>query len=384
MTIEAFTRGRVLFVHAHPDDETISTGGAIAVLREARAPVTVLTLTRGELGEVIPQELRHLAGTPALAAQRETELAAAMHALGVDDQRFLGAPEARWPGLPARRYTDSGMRWGASGAEPLEHLEPDALCAAPLSEVASDIAAVIADVRPSAVVSYDETGGYGHPDHVRAHQAARLAADVAGVPFLVVDPRPVPGSMALDVSAVGERVHRALSAHRTQLAATGSGFALSNGAPVLVPEVEYYRLLPPASATSALRRRPRVVETVFGSIAALAVGTLMGALGTATHQSSPPLGLVLALVMVASILGALRIIFEGRLLAAVASAGLLATVALLSTPGAGGTVLVPAQTEGYVWTFGPAVIAFVVLAWPNLRGRPARGDRNRRRAQPQR
>lgn len=358
----------MLFVHAHPDDETIATGGLIALLRDRRQPVCVLTLTRGELGEVIPVELRHLEGSPALAAQRETELAAAMHALGVDDQRYLGSRGARWPGLPPRRYSDSGMRWGDDGrAVPVEHPPADALTSAPLSEVASDIAAVIAELRPTVVVSYDEQGGYGHPDHVRAHQAARLAADVAGVPFLAVDPHPVAGSFAIDVSSMRGRVRAAMAAHRTQLRPVGDGFELSNGAAVSVEPVEHYRLIAGdgrADVAAAPKRRP--LDVAVSAVAALIAGAAVGAIGTAVHQASL-FALVLSLVVVTALLAGMRIVTESRLPAAFASAGLIGIIALFATPGAGGAVLIPATAAGYWWSFAPAAIAFIVLAWPRLR-----------------
>ena len=80
----------VLFVHAHPDDESILTGGTIARLREARVPVTVLTATRGEGGEVIGPLSSTLEGRrEALAAHREGELADAMRVLGVDDLSLI-------------------------------------------------------------------------------------------------------------------------------------------------------------------------------------------------------------------------------------------------------------------------------------------------------
>jgi N-acetyl-1-D-myo-inositol-2-amino-2-deoxy-alpha-D-glucopyranoside deacetylase len=95
---------RVLFVHAHPDDESITTGGTIATLLDAGAHVTVLTCTRGELGEVIPADLQHLLESPeALGAYREKELAAAMAALGVTDHRYLGDDDALWDDLAPRR-----------------------------------------------------------------------------------------------------------------------------------------------------------------------------------------------------------------------------------------------------------------------------------------
>src|SRR3712207_5287908 len=115
---------RVLFVHAHPDDESISTGGTIATLVDRGAAVTVLTCTRGERGEVIPPELAHFEGSPDLVPIREEELRKALRELGVVDGRFLGAPNARRPGLPERSYLDSGMRWGADGPEPVHDAHP--------------------------------------------------------------------------------------------------------------------------------------------------------------------------------------------------------------------------------------------------------------------
>ena len=134
---------RVLFVHAHPDDESISTGGTIATLIDRGARVTVVTCTRGELGEVIPAELKYLEGSgEPLAEVRTAELASAMAILGVTDHRFLGDANARWADRAPRRYTDSGMQWGEHGAEPLSTTSEDSLCAAPLGEVAAGVGGI--------------------------------------------------------------------------------------------------------------------------------------------------------------------------------------------------------------------------------------------------
>src|SRR5690554_6189782 len=224
----------VLFVHAHPDDETISTGGTIATLVDAGVEVTVVTCTRGERGEVIPAGLAHLEGNgPELAEHREGELAEAMRILGVEDHRYLGDPSARLADLPPRRYLDSGMVWDDAGRpQPVPDLDSKSLCSAPLEEVAADIAAVIAAVQPDAVVSYDADGGYGHPDHIRAHMATRRAADVMAVPFFAVQPpaaAAAPESRKIDVSAVLERKVLAMQAHGTQITVTDDHFALSSG-----------------------------------------------------------------------------------------------------------------------------------------------------------
>ena len=368
------TAERVLFVHAHPDDESITTGGTIATLVASGAVVTVLTCTRGELGEVIPADLRHLADSPeALAAHRETELAAAMRALGVTDQRFLGDANARWVDLSPRRYVDSGMRWGASGAEALESVGTLSLCAASMSSVTADVAAVIADVAPSAVVSYDERGGYGHPDHVRARDAALRAARVMGVDFyeIVTD---ASGPVVVDVAPVAALKREALAAHRSQLTLDGDSFALSNGVSQPIGRVESFRRVGEAPPPEHLpfSEQSRGVKIAVGALA-LAVGAVIGALMTAVHQSVAtiggvflPWGLVLALIASTGFVAGLRVLTSSRLVAISATVGIMGMTTFLASPTVGGSIIVPANILGLIWTFAPAAVILVVVAWPNL------------------
>jgi N-acetyl-1-D-myo-inositol-2-amino-2-deoxy-alpha-D-glucopyranoside deacetylase len=179
----------VLFVHAHPDDETIATGALIAELVARGIRVSLLTATRGEQGEVVPGPLSGLEGTDALTRERERELAGAAAALGIGaaDRFWLGTPPARAAGLPLRDYQDSGMTWIRPGlAGPADDIDDDALVRAPLAAVAADVAALIAQLRPALVISYDNGGGYGHPDHVRMHEAAVAASRATGVAFAEV------------------------------------------------------------------------------------------------------------------------------------------------------------------------------------------------------
>ncbi|MEZ0492151.1 N-acetyl-1-D-myo-inositol-2-amino-2-deoxy-alpha-D-glucopyranoside deacetylase [Kineococcus sp. TBRC 1896] len=167
---------RILFVHAHPDDETIGTGATMARYAEAGATVTLLTATRGELGEVIPADLADL-DPDALGEHRTLELATAMEALGVTDHRFLTRPDGSG-------YRDSGMVWLAPGQAASTttdggDVDPRALTAADPEEVAAQIAAVVREVRPQVVVTYEPGGGYGHPDHVRVHEATARALVLA-------------------------------------------------------------------------------------------------------------------------------------------------------------------------------------------------------------
>ncbi|MFE7506342.1 PIG-L family deacetylase [Promicromonospora sp. NPDC057488] len=223
--LSAFSGG-VLAVHAHPDDETLSTGGLLAAFAAAGRPVHVVTCTRGERGEVIAlpgttsEGRAGLEGNgPALGAYRETELARALTALaggadGAIRHSFLDALPAvsaqvnrvvdPVPGAPAGsgsaavpgpvsepadgvRYEDSGMTWVAPGvAGPAPDSPPTAFARVPLDESAGRLAALIRECRPAVVATYEPGGGYGHPDHVRAHEvtvrALRLAADPAWEP----------------------------------------------------------------------------------------------------------------------------------------------------------------------------------------------------------
>nr|WP_206038125.1 N-acetyl-1-D-myo-inositol-2-amino-2-deoxy-alpha-D-glucopyranoside deacetylase [Rhodococcus sp. HNM0569] len=156
----------MLLVHAHPDDETLTTGGTIARYVAEGAEVTVLTCTLGEEGEVIGERWSQLVADEAnqLGGYRIAELTAALAALGVGAPRFLGG---------AGRFRDSGM----AGTPSARH--PRAFVAADRDRVIDAVADVIGELRPHVVVTYAADGGYGHPDHVRAHEVTRAAVDVA-------------------------------------------------------------------------------------------------------------------------------------------------------------------------------------------------------------
>ncbi|TFB46734.1 PIG-L deacetylase family protein [Cryobacterium tagatosivorans] len=220
----------VLFVHAHPDDETISTGALIAELSARGSRVFLLTATRGERGEVVPGPLSGLEGTDALAQARESELQRAADALGISERFWLGQGPARAKGLRPRRYRDSGMTWLRPGlAGPADDVDEDALAPAPLPEVTADVAALIAQLRPSLVVSYDSGGGYGHPDHVRMHEAARSAGRARDTPFAEIVQAPTPDAEWFDLDARIDAVTAALHCHTSQLTVHGSDMVHSGG-----------------------------------------------------------------------------------------------------------------------------------------------------------
>jgi N-acetyl-1-D-myo-inositol-2-amino-2-deoxy-alpha-D-glucopyranoside deacetylase len=265
----------LLLVHAHPDDETLTTGGTMArYAAEPDTSVTLVTCTLGEQGEVIPPELALLAADAAdqLGGYRVGELAAACAALGVTDHRFLGG---------VGRWRDSGMVLAGHGVRAAvpARLHPRALAARQaLADQVDALTAVLEEVAPQVVVTYGPDGGYGHPDHVRAHdltaaavrrvpEVARLFATVTGratldaglaalagvdgLPFRLPEPDELPGvadlDVALDVSDRRDARLAALAAHATQVTLwSGPGataYAMSNGVAQPLRDVEEFVLL---------------------------------------------------------------------------------------------------------------------------------------------
>ena len=257
---------RLLLVHAHPDDESINNGATMAKYVAEGAQVTLVTCTLGERGESIPPGLRHLTGA-ALGAYRRGELAAALGELGVTDARLLGG---------AGRYGDSGMMGSA------DNEDPGCFWQADVDEAAEHLVEVILETRPQVLVTYDDNGGYGHPDHIQAHRVAMRAVDMAAERGHRVDkvywnrtPRsvaeaafarlqdelpalPFEKSAALDdvpgvvddarvTTAVDGTAHAAakaaaMRAHATQVEVAGPWFALSNGLAQPLFTTEYYEL----------------------------------------------------------------------------------------------------------------------------------------------
>ncbi|GAB3616237.1 PIG-L family deacetylase [Okibacterium endophyticum] len=226
----------VLFVHAHPDDEAISTGALIADLASRGVDVLLLTASRGERGEVVDGPLAHLFDTPELAEHRQNELRCAARTLGVSRSFLLGERPARAAGRADRRYRDSGMSWAAPGVPgPAADVHDDALSIAPLDEVAADIAALIHSERPTLVISYDDEGGYGHPDHVCAHRATVAACRAvneradggrysdAAVDVAEIVHSPGPGVEWFDLDEHRPVVADALRCHASQLTVVDDG-----------------------------------------------------------------------------------------------------------------------------------------------------------------
>jgi N-acetyl-1-D-myo-inositol-2-amino-2-deoxy-alpha-D-glucopyranoside deacetylase len=157
---------RLLFVHAHPDDETLTTGATIAHYAARGAQVHVVTCTLGEEGEVIGERLAQLAVDDAdqLGGFRIGELTAALEALGIGEPVFLGG---------AGHWRDSGME-GTPPRRRQRFVDADP------REAVGALVAIIRELRPHVVVTYDSNGGYGHPDHIHAHEVTKAAVAASG------------------------------------------------------------------------------------------------------------------------------------------------------------------------------------------------------------
>ena len=164
MTTETQTHSPTLMtVHAHPDDETIGTGGAMAKAVEAGHRVVLVTCTRGELGEIVVPEMDTPDNHRRLGEIRAGELERAMAVLGVTEWENLG-------------YRDSGMM-GTDG-----NRDPRSFWQADLDEAARRLTWLVRRYQPDVMTTYNSFGGYGHPDHIRTHDVAVRAFERAGDP----------------------------------------------------------------------------------------------------------------------------------------------------------------------------------------------------------
>jgi N-acetyl-1-D-myo-inositol-2-amino-2-deoxy-alpha-D-glucopyranoside deacetylase len=149
--------GTLLLVHAHPDDEAISTGGAMLKAKADGHRVVLVTATRGEVGEI--HNMDEESTRPRLGEVRTAELENAARILGVDRGEFLD-------------YRDSGMVGTADNENPKSFHQ------ALLDQAAGKLAAILREERPDVVVTYDSDGTYGHPDHIKSHHVTNAALDL--------------------------------------------------------------------------------------------------------------------------------------------------------------------------------------------------------------
>jgi LmbE family N-acetylglucosaminyl deacetylase len=150
----------LLFIGAHPDDETFGIGGTLAKYAASGTKVYYLCATRGEAGEA---DLQFRSKYASVGDMRWAELKCAAQALGLADVIYLG-------------YRDSGMPGTA------ENKHPEALIVAPIEQVIERMVKVLRHIKPQVVITFDPIGGYRHPDHIATHNAAVKAFYAAGDP----------------------------------------------------------------------------------------------------------------------------------------------------------------------------------------------------------
>ncbi len=153
----------LLEVHAHPDDESITSGGLFAWCAERGISTVLVTCTGGEVGEIVDPSMDVAAVRPQLASLRERELRDACAILGIKHLELLG-------------YRDSGM------AGTPENAHPDAFRRAAMKQAVARLVEIVRRRRPEVVITYDDGGGYGHPDHIKAHRITVRAFSAAADP----------------------------------------------------------------------------------------------------------------------------------------------------------------------------------------------------------
>lgn len=207
-----------LFIAAHPDDETIQTGGLLAWLHDAEVSTHVLTCTRGELGESMPGVLPAHVQREDLLRVRHSELRRALAELGVSEHDFLGTAPARVAGAAQRTYVDSGMKATDGGFVPADPQDATSFANASMDDLLADLMALIERTSPSVLVTYHSIPGEGHPDHITAHHLAIAAAEATGLPLVeVVRKGTDPSFTWFDFPEQHEAVVRALACYRSQL-----------------------------------------------------------------------------------------------------------------------------------------------------------------------
>jgi N-acetyl-1-D-myo-inositol-2-amino-2-deoxy-alpha-D-glucopyranoside deacetylase len=321
------------------------------------------------------EELKSLEGNfSAMGSFRATELAEALSVYGKVEHSFAGT----------RAYLDSGLRINPMGkpAKP-RNLDEMALSAASTSVIADDIAAKIQEFKPDAVLTYNSRGGFGHPDHKMAHDATAMAirqiAKKRGrAPqfWVIAEPREkFDAEIGNAKTALIKKA--ALEAHASQVAVSAETYSVVPGKEVRYDRPERVRL---SSPSPLLQLRPMLTF-----IWAMPLGVLLGFAGTMLHQvqandaTATPIGLIVALVMTASLALALRLLRRSRGALYLVTATLSATVLWLAQRQPGGELFIPGNDAGNIWAYGSIGICALVILFPRIKPgawrRSSRGHR---------
>lgn len=340
---------RVLVIAARPEDEAYVFGATIATLVHRGTELIVLSCSNNATAAISATPTT--AHVPVMTA--ETHLAPAAevaHETDVEELSPLSVDEVvrEILGITAHHILreDNGRQFATMNAR----------------DLASDIAAAITSLKPDVVVSYAKefSGTARGSEALLVHEATALATELAGVPFYTASAVPVDRGVAVSSATALAFKRRATEIYRNEIPV---GEAVSTPA-------EYLR---------RLRRRELVVgersrfERVMLAFLSLVLGALVGLVLTAVHQSAftigdarIPWGIVASVTLVTALILGLRLIYDTRVAAGFASLGVLLMSALLAAVMPGGTILIPANVAGYVWTFAPVVVVLVVVGWPRV------------------
>lgn len=313
---------RVLVVAARPEDEAKVFGATIATLVQRGTELIVLTCSNSPGSGDTHAGVREILGITAHHVLRE----------------------------------DNGKQFSTLSAR----------------DLAADLAAAITSLKPDVVVSYaSSASGSDHEPEARlVHEATALATELAGVPFYMASSVPVDRGVAVSSATAIAFKRRAMEIYSTEAPV---------GESISTP-VEYLRRLRRRKLVIGERNR---LERVVLALAATAVGALVGLVLTAVHQSAitlfgarVPWGIIAALALTTALVLGLRLIYDTRVAPGFASLGVLLMSALLATAMPGGTILIPGNVSGYVWTFAPVLIVLLVVGWPRVNRQASMSSRD--------
>ncbi|WP_010206132.1 PIG-L family deacetylase [Salinibacterium sp. PAMC 21357] len=313
---------RVLIIAAYPEDEAAVFGATIASLVQRGTELIVLTCSNSPKNDEAHAAVRDILGITA------------HHVLREDDGAQFTTRTAR--------------------------------------DLAADLVAAITSLKPDVVVSYaSNASGSNYEQQARlVSEATAHATELAGIPFYTTSSTPVDRGVAVTSPTATAFKRQAMEIYST-LPPVGESVATP---------VEYLR---------RLRRRELVIgernrfERIVLAIVATAVGALVGLVLTAVHQSAitlwgvrVPWGIIAAVALTTALILGLRLIYDTRVAPGFASLGVLAMSALLATAMPGGTILIPGNVSGYVWTFAPVLIILVVVGWPRVNRQASTSSRD--------
>lgn len=340
---------RVLVIAARPEDEAYVFGATIATLVQRGTELIVLSCSNNATAAISAAPLT--GDVPVMTADTDLAIVAArVNAVEGDDPSPASVDEVvrEILGITAHHILreDNGRQFIKLSAR----------------DLAADLAAAITSLKPDVVVSYaqESSGTSRGAEALLVHEATALATELAGVPFYTASAVPVDRGVAVSSATALAFKRRATEIYRNEIPV---------GESVSTP-VEYLR---------RLRRRELVIgersrlERVTLALVTLVLGALVGVVLTAVHQSAftvgdarIPWGIVVSITLVTALILGLRLIYDTRVAAGFASLGVLLMSALLANVMPGGTILIPANAAGYVWTFAPVLVVLIVVGWPRV------------------